>query len=124
MSLWNMFGKDQLQKYLLEVKESPDDPEAHFRLGAVYEQKGKVPEAIEQFQETLRLAPRSAEAHFNLGILYEKAGEGDSAIVHMNKAGTLFSERGDAENKERARKRLRVYYEKYGFKPTEGSEPT
>jgi len=115
MALWNIFGGGELGKCRRAVEENPDDPEAHFRLAALCEEREEYPEAIRHFQETLRLAPRSAEAHFNLGVLYEKSGDGDRAIVHMNRAGTLFSERGDGENKERARKRLRQYYEKYGF---------
>lgn len=120
MMFENIFGGGEIKKCCQRVRDHPDDPEAHFQLGAACERRGKIPEAIDAFKETLRLAPRSAEAHFNLGVLFEKTGDGDNAIVHMNKAGTLFSERGDEGNKERARKRLRQYYEKFGFRGKEG----
>ncbi len=123
MGKWSLFGSSKIKKLRVDVDEHPQSAAAHFNLGAAYEELGCVAEAIESFQKTLHLHSRSAEAHFNLGVLYEESGEGKNAIVHMNKAGTFFSERGDEANKDRARKRLRDYYKKFGFeaKDIEGS---
>jgi tetratricopeptide (TPR) repeat protein len=123
MGEWSFFGSRKIKKLKADVEDHPQSAEAHFNLGAAYEELGCVAEAIEAFQKTLHLHSRSAEAHFNLGVLYEELDEGKNAIIHMNKAGTLFSERGDGANKDRARKRLRGYYQKFGFeaKDIEGS---
>ena len=123
MGIWNIFSESRTIKELKErLQNNPDDAEAHFNLAAVYEEKGRLPEAIDEFKETLRLNPKSAEAHFNLGILYEKVNDGRNAIIHILKAGNLFGEKGDPSNKERARKRLRDYYQKFGFKPEDFTE--
>ncbi len=122
MRLFDLFAGGEIKKQKKAVQNNPDDPEAHFRLATAYEEKNNTEAAIRHFQETLRLQPRSAEAHFNLGILFESKGDGENAIVHMNRAGTLFSERADGVNKERARKRLRDYYDKYGFRGKEDPE--
>jgi len=118
MGIWDIFAESQdIKKHKKRLQNNPDDAEAHFYLASAYEEKGRFPEAIDEFRETLRLNPKSAEAHFNLGILYEKVNDGRNAIVHILKAGNLFGEKGDSGNKERALKRLRDYYRKFGFKP-------
>ena len=85
-------------------------------MGAAYEAKGRIKEAIKSFAESVRLNPKSAEGHYNLGLLYEKVQDGKSAIFHITRAGSLFAKKSDTHNKERARKLLKQYYEKYGFK--------
>ena len=123
MGIWNLFSSNkEIKKYQERLKDNPDDAEAHFYLAAAYEEKGRLPEAIDEFKKTLAFNPKSAEVHFNLGILYEKVNDGKNAIVHILKAGNLFGEKGDPNNKERARKRLRDYYQKFGFKPEDFKE--
>lgn len=123
MGIWNLFDEGKaIKKYKERLQNFPDDVETHFYLATAYEEKGRVKEAISEFKETLRLNPKSAQSHFNLGILYAKANEGKNAILHILKAGNLFNERGDSNNKERAYKRLRDYYQKYGFKPEDFTE--
>lgn len=113
-----LFGEGKtIRKHKERLQEFPDDAEAHFYLATAYEEKGRLLEAIAEFKETLRLNPKSAQSHFNLGILYAKTDDGENAILHILKAGNLFKEKGDSNNKERAYKRLRDYYQKYGFKP-------
>jgi tetratricopeptide (TPR) repeat protein len=123
MGIWDIFAEGKtIKKHKERLQSNPDDAEAHFYLASAYEEKGRLPEAISEFKETLRLNPKSAEAHFNLGILNEKVQDGRNAILHILKAGNLFGEKGDQHNKERARKRLRDYYQKFGFKPEDFTE--
>ncbi|GJL79118.1 MAG: hypothetical protein NPINA01_21070 [Nitrospinaceae bacterium] len=123
MAIWDIFSEGKTIKKLKErLQNNSDDAEAHFCLAAAYEEKGRLAEAIDEFNETVRLNPKSAEAHFNLGILYEKVNDGRNAIIHILKAGNLFGEKGDANNKERSRKRLRDYYQKFGFQPEDFAE--
>ena len=114
--MWKLFGESKdIRKYRKRVQSFPDDAEAHFYLATAYEEKGRLEEAIDEFKETVRLNPKSAQSYFNLGILYEKMDDGKNAILNILKAGNLFNEKGDSNNKERAYKRLRDYYQKYGF---------
>lgn len=123
MGLLDIFGEGKdIKKYKERLQSFPDDAEAHFYLATAYEEKGRLQEAIGEFKETLRLNPKSAQSYFNLGILYAKANDGKKAILHILKAGNLFNEKGDSHNKERAYKRLRDYYKKYGFKPEDFTE--
>jgi tetratricopeptide (TPR) repeat protein len=116
MVLLKFFESKDIKRYRSVIAETPEDASAHFYLGAAYESKGWLKEAITAFSESVRLNPKSAEGHFNLGVLCEKVGEGKNAIFHITKAGSLFAEKSDKHNKERARKLLKEYYEKYGFK--------
>ena len=75
MSFWKNFGSGKLRECEENARREPDNPQFHFELGTEYEQRGKYPEAIEAFEQTLKLSPRSAETHFNLGVLYETTGK-------------------------------------------------
>jgi len=117
MSFWNWFGSNKLRECEEKARREPENPQYHFELGTEYERQGQYLQAIEAFQQSLKLSPRSAEAHFNLGILNEKTKNGRQAIFHIVQAGNLFSERNDTENKDKARKKLKAYYKKFNFQP-------
>jgi tetratricopeptide (TPR) repeat protein len=115
MSFRNWFGSGKLKECEEKTRREPENPQCHFELATEYDRRGQYPQAIEAFQQTLKLSPRSAETQFNLGVLYETTGNGRKAIFHMVQAGNLFSERNDMENKDKARKKLKVYYKKFDF---------
>jgi tetratricopeptide (TPR) repeat protein len=117
MSFWNWFGSGKLKECEEKARNEPENPQCHFELATEYERREQYPQAIEAFHQTLKLSPRSAETHFNLGVLYETIGNGRQAIFHMVQAGNLFSERNDAENKDKARKKLKTYYKQFDFQP-------
>jgi tetratricopeptide (TPR) repeat protein len=62
---------------------------AHFNLGVALGQKGRVEEAIAQYQEALQIAPHDAEAHNNLGMALFQKGNVDEAITHLQKAAQI-----------------------------------
>ena len=112
-----IFESKEIKVLRAQMKSTPDDPAVHFNLGAAYEKAGQAKDAIREFEETLKGNPKSAEAHYNLALLYEKLGEGENAILHILKAGNLFSNKNDQVNKMEARGLLRQYYRKFSFKP-------
>ncbi len=116
-----MFGKlfesKEIKELRARVESMPNDPEAHFYLGAAYEKYGRYEDAIREFEETLKGNPKSAEAHYNLALLHENMEEGEKAIFHIINAGNLFGNKNDQVNKVEARRLLRKYYRKFNIKP-------
>ncbi len=60
--------------------------ETHYQLGVALGRQGKIPQAIEEFQEALELAPDSAETHYNLGVALSKQGDVTRGLDHMQQA--------------------------------------
>ena len=58
----------------MQVSASPGDPLAHNFLATKYLQAGRLPDAVAQLNETLRLKPDDAEAHSNLATALQVAG--------------------------------------------------
>jgi Flp pilus assembly protein TadD len=53
---------------------------AYDNLGAVLRQKGRMDEAISEFQKALRIQPNDADSHNNLGTVLRQKGKIDEAI--------------------------------------------
>jgi hypothetical protein len=60
--------------------------EAHHIQGVTLFQEGKVSEAIQQYEQALRLYPDYPKAHLNLGIALEQTGRGPEAIAQYEEA--------------------------------------
>ena len=54
----------------------PDDPIAHYNLGALYKVTGKPEEALREFRKASELDPALAAAHFQLYNAYRTGGIG------------------------------------------------
>jgi len=59
-----------------------DNDVAHVNLGFTLEQKGKVSQAMAQYQEALAIRPGYAKVHNDLGVILAKNGRVDEAIAH------------------------------------------
>ena len=70
--------------------------ETHYQLGVALGRQGKIPQAIEEFQEALELAPDSAETHYNLGVALSKQGDTTHGLEHMQQARDLCVAQGNA----------------------------
>jgi tetratricopeptide (TPR) repeat protein len=71
---------------------------AHFKLGNVLQQKGRVNDAILQYQKAVQLAPNYAQACNNLGGALLQEGRVDEAIPPLQKALLLNPGYGRAHN--------------------------
>ena len=79
----------------------PDSPNAADTLGWAYYNKGIYPDAINQFQEALRLnqkngGPDDAVLHYHLGLAYQKANQTAQARQQLEKAVKLQPDNADA----------------------------
>ena len=113
----DLFENKEIKQRKTELNLRPDDPEAHFNLGAAYDKSGKIRKAVLEFEETIKIHSNSAEAHFNLCVIYVSLNQGYKAILHILKAGNLFGEKNDSVNKMESRRLLKEFYRKFGFKP-------
>jgi hypothetical protein len=68
------------------IEATPLNYKARADLGTVLMAEGKLPEAIAQYRESLRIMPASAETSVNLGLALLKQGENDEAIRLFLKA--------------------------------------
>jgi predicted negative regulator of RcsB-dependent stress response len=71
-------GPEKLWGYTVE--HNPTSWLAHNNLGNVLLETGRVPEAIEQYEESLQFNPNGVEAHNNLGFALYQEGQTEQAI--------------------------------------------
>ncbi len=64
----------------------PDSPETHNNLATALDAQGRVAEAIQHYEEALRLRPSDAKAHKNLGVTLYQQGRFDEAAAHFEVA--------------------------------------
>jgi len=80
------FIKDKIgSKKVTTIKDSDitdykKTTEYWFYLGLYYSNSGKYREALDAFNQALRIKPDDAEAHYNLGVVYWKSGMHKEAI--------------------------------------------
>jgi len=63
--------------------------EADNNFGVALEKAGRVPEAIAEYEQALRLNPGYPEAHYNLGNALLKTGQMNEAMQHWSEATRL-----------------------------------
>ena len=69
-----------------QVIQMNRDPRAYNALGTMYASNSKPDEAINCFNEVLRVKPDSVDAHNNLGIVLSDKGQIKEAILHFQEA--------------------------------------
>ena len=75
---------------------SPDHPELHGRLGLVYAQQRRLPEALDQLETFHRLQPAEPRASLFLGQVYASLGRLDDARRTLAEGEQLARRAGDA----------------------------
>ena len=82
----NMDYGDGLALWTDTVAKQPASPRAHDNLGCEYLSRGRLPEAIAQFEQAIHLNPNYAEAHANLGSALGRSGRPAEAVGHLEAA--------------------------------------
>jgi len=85
----NLIWKDDLTLWSDTVQKSPNKARAHYNLGLVYQNQGRLDEVIREYKTVLTLDPNYADAHNNLGTIYQKLGRQDEAIQEYKTVSTI-----------------------------------
>jgi tetratricopeptide (TPR) repeat protein len=81
--------------------------ETRLNLGLILADRGRIPEAIDQYEEALRLRPAFAEAHNALGLALVRDGRVPEALEHFAEASRIKPDFEDARvNALKAREAL------------------
>ena len=78
--------------------KAPNNPRAHNYLGIALSNADRVQEAIEQYEQALRLKPDYAEAQYNLGNALLASGRTQEAASHWQQAVNIDPNYTDARN--------------------------
>jgi len=94
----NYAWRDDFSLWADAVKKSPDSYVSHINLGKAYYGKGRVSEAIREYQTALLLNPGSDMAFFNIGTIYYEKGMMKDAINAFRAAIALRPDNYEAHN--------------------------
>jgi tetratricopeptide (TPR) repeat protein len=82
----NETWKDDLTLWSDTVKKSPLKARPHYNLGNSYNSRGKMKEAVKEYQAAIHINPDYADAYLNLGVAYASLGVEDGAEGALKKA--------------------------------------
>jgi len=98
----NMIWSDKMTLWKDVVKKSPYKARPHYFLGEVYQEQGRLDDAIQEYQTTIKLKKEYltsiklksdyAVVHYNLGVAYQQQGRLDDAIQEYQTAIKLKSD--------------------------------
>ena len=80
------YWKNSITLFEHALAVSNDNWLIHNNLASTLQEKGRIDEAIEHYQEAVRIKPKYARAHSNLGSVLHEQGQIDEAIKHYQEA--------------------------------------
>jgi tetratricopeptide (TPR) repeat protein len=111
MSLWQRSNEEpaadldlvRIEALLRQsIAADPDFYEAHYQLGILYQDQLKYPNAIGEFNQTVRLRPDFNRAHYRLVLLYNRTNQKQLASEHLAILKQLKHEDAEADEPDRA----------------------
>lgn len=73
------------------LQQDPQIPEAHYALGMVYKEQGRLNEAANEFQSALKIDPKYADGHTGLGMVKLSQNNTGGAMADFKNAIKLNS---------------------------------
>lgn len=74
-------GRDALPALQKATEFLPDDADAHYYLGNVYQSRRQHDDAVASYRRALGIKPDFTDAHYNLGVALEGSNQIDEAIT-------------------------------------------
>ena len=65
------------------IKVTENNYAMHNNYGGFLCKQGRFDQAVEQFNETLRIRPHHSNAHYNLGLILAQKGDTEKAVKHL-----------------------------------------
>ena len=84
--LRNQIWKDPVMLWADVTSKSPHNHRAYYNLGNVLQRRGKLDEALLQYEKALQLRPNFAVAHDNMGLVFMAKGNIPEAVKHTGMA--------------------------------------
>jgi len=94
----NAVWKDDVAFYTEVLKRSPDVAMMHVNLGWTYYTRGRINEALDEYDIALKLKPDLAEAHNNIGLVYARQNRTAEALKKYRTALDLKPDYAAAHN--------------------------
>ncbi len=93
-ALWQKYQRERVaaiaERATAEVLEAlrldPGRAQVHYSLAVMYNQTGRLDNAIESLRRSIELQPDSDESHRQLGVIWAAKGDFNDAIAEMNQA--------------------------------------
>lgn len=95
--------EERINHYRAQIEKNPDDLASWSELALIYLSQRRRPEAIEAFENVVRLQPNNSRARVALGDLYDETSEFSKSIAAYTRALELG---GEQINKEALRKQI------------------
>ncbi len=97
--------KDKLSLWNHVLQLDPDNYLAYYNRGVLYQDQGKLGEAIEDYSSAVKLDPEYSEAYYNRGVARDSRGDFAGAFADYSEAIQLNQEYVEAYNNRGALRR-------------------
>lgn len=87
-----------IKTFLDKIKEDPGNPTNHYDLGGIYEEKGLLDRAVNEWENTVKLDPLYCPAYFELAMASNKNLDSDGTIRQCQGFVSCVTERSQNEN--------------------------
>jgi tetratricopeptide (TPR) repeat protein len=82
----NLVWKDDLTLWSDAASKSASGFRAHNNLGAAYEARGRLEQAIQEYERAIKIEPDHFITYYNLGLAYFKQGKVNLAVTNFQKS--------------------------------------
>jgi tetratricopeptide (TPR) repeat protein len=82
-----------MEQFQQTLKQSPDYAQAHYSLGVLLAQSGRLPEAVDHLAAAVRLDPGFAQAKYGYGLALAQTKRYEEARKQLKEGAARFPDR-------------------------------